>query len=101
MKKLTVLIGLSLLLYGTAVQAQVSEEELQALRDQIQRMLDLQLEISEGIETVEIPVSGAQCLETFEQERPQGIITTRRIPVADDEHRFLRHQSTWQIAPSM
>ena len=38
MKKLTVLIGLSLLLYGTAVQAQVSEEELQALRDQIQML---------------------------------------------------------------
>ena len=38
MKKLTVLIGLSLLLYGTAVQAQVSEEELQALRDQIQAL---------------------------------------------------------------
>ena len=38
MKKLTVLIGLSLLLHGTVVQAQVSEEELQALRDQIQML---------------------------------------------------------------
>ena len=38
MRKLTVLIGLSLLLHGTVVQAQVSEEELQALRDQIQML---------------------------------------------------------------
>ena len=36
MKKLTVLLGLSILLYSTAVTAQVSEEEVQALRDQIE-----------------------------------------------------------------
>lgn len=36
MKKLTVLLGLSILLYSTAVTAQVSEEEVQALRNQIE-----------------------------------------------------------------
>jgi hypothetical protein len=38
MKKLTVLLGLSILLYSTAVTAQVSEEEVQALRDQIEML---------------------------------------------------------------
>ena len=36
MRKLTVLLGLSMLLCSTAVTAQVSEEEVQALRDQIE-----------------------------------------------------------------
>ena len=38
MKKLTVLLGLSILLYSTAVTAQVSEEEVQALRNQIEML---------------------------------------------------------------
>jgi hypothetical protein len=38
MKKLTVLLGLSILLCSTAVSAQVSEEEVQALRAQIEML---------------------------------------------------------------
>ena len=38
MKKLTVLVGLSILLCSTAVSAQVSEEEVQALRAQIEML---------------------------------------------------------------
>lgn len=38
MKKLTVLLGLSFLLCSTAATAQVSEEEVQALRDQIKML---------------------------------------------------------------
>ncbi len=36
MKKLTVLLGLSIILFSTAAFAQVSEDEIQALRDQIE-----------------------------------------------------------------
>lgn len=67
----------------------------------IHGMLDLQLEIREGIEAVKIAVPGTHCLESFKKERAYGIVTTRRIPVADDEHRVIAHQSAWQIAPSM
>jgi hypothetical protein len=38
MKKLTVLLGLSVLLFSTSVFAQVSEAEIQALRDQIEML---------------------------------------------------------------
>ncbi|MBT8060358.1 MAG: hypothetical protein HKP16_00120 [Xanthomonadales bacterium] len=38
MKKLTVLLGLSILLFSTSVSAQVSEAEIQALRDQIEML---------------------------------------------------------------
>ncbi|MBT8056117.1 MAG: putative porin, partial [Gammaproteobacteria bacterium] len=38
MKKLTVLLGLSILLFSTSVLAQVSEAEIQALRDQIEML---------------------------------------------------------------
>lgn len=56
MKKLTVLLGLSILLCSTATYAQVSEEEVQSLRDQIEmltRRLD-QLEAQSKQEKAEV-----------------------------------------------
>ena len=70
MKKLTVLLGLSLVLFTATVQAQSSDDEIQLLRQQIQ-MLTERLDAMER--------QNKQLAETVEESKTQTVAQTEEI----------------------